>query len=77
MDSRAESYTQPMTGFKQRYADTAPQIIPVGGTTRRLASRTVISSASRRDGNTGSRCVAWQAAEHFVVALFSLPVWEF
>lgn len=29
MDSRASSYTQPMTGSKQRYADTAPQIIAV------------------------------------------------
>lgn len=29
MDARASSYTQPMTGIRQRYVDTAPQIIPV------------------------------------------------
>mmetsp|Transcript_28766 Transcript_28766/g.70933 ORF Transcript_28766/g.70933 Transcript_28766/m.70933 type:complete len:452 (-) Transcript_28766:47-1402(-) len=34
MDSRASSYTQPMTGTKQRYVDTAPQIIPAGKSSR-------------------------------------------
>mmetsp|Transcript_6907 Transcript_6907/g.10703 ORF Transcript_6907/g.10703 Transcript_6907/m.10703 type:complete len:454 (-) Transcript_6907:128-1489(-) len=34
MDARASSYTQPMTGQRQRYADTAPQIIPAGKSSR-------------------------------------------
>jgi hypothetical protein len=56
-DSRAASYTQPMTGTKQRYADTAPQIIPVRGHTNYQLVFSVHSLAHTRREEWGGTII--------------------
>jgi len=53
MDANASSYTQPMTGTKMRYADTAPQIVPVRAAPAPTLGRT--QSSRRALSFRGSR----------------------